>query len=303
MLRLINDKDLQTTPLNRALATGHLSDLCKFQNILVLKIWYAILVKFEMVNKALQKSDLNLSVAVQLYRSLICHCENLRMSDANMFDDFFNDAKSVFLEIDADQYTIKSRSTITKDNLDGNYDNLQSTIFTPIIELLISNLERRMNCYVQMDDKFSFLIKLNQLNSNQISTACRNITSFYPDDLDENKLISECEMAKNYFFADSTTLASHHSIYSRIIEDEVRTVFPNIEITLRIFLSLFVTNVPDERAFSKLKLIKNTLRNSMTDEKLNSFSLMSIENDILDNLDMDQIIEEFVLLKNRRRIK
>lgn len=98
---------------------------------------------------------------------------------------------------------------------------------------------------------------------------------------------------------DSTTFVSHHSIYSRIIEDDVQTVIPSIEIILRIFLSLFVTNVPDERAFSKLKLIKYTLRNSMTDEKLNTLSLMSIENEILNSLDLDRIIEEFV----RRKIK
>ena len=69
---------------------------------------------------------------------------------------------------------------------------------------------------------------------------------------------------------------------------------------LRIFTSLFITNVSGERSFSKLKYIKDTLRNSMLDEKLNAFALISIENDILDSLDMDQIIEEFVLLKNRK---
>lgn len=299
LLQLINDDNLQTDAINKVKAAGLLGELCNFENILMLKIWYAILVKFEMVNKTLQKSDLDLSVAVKLYKSLICHCENL----ITQFDDFFYEAKSMFVELDAEQHTLKSRSTITLDNMDEKKNSLETTIFTPVIETLISHLKIRMDCYVQADEKFSFLTKLDQLDSNQISTACQTIASFYTDDIDEKELISECLMAKNYFFTDSTTFVSHRSLYSRIIEDDVQTVFPNIEIILRIFLSLFVTNVPDERAFSKLKLIKNILRNSLTDEKLNLLSLMSIEHEILDSLDLDEIIEEFVLLKNRRKIK
>lgn len=98
----------------------------------------------------------------------------------------------------------------------------------------------------------------------------------------------------HYYFSCFNVLHNH--------ERWIANRFPNIEIALRIFLSLFITNVPDERSFSKLKLIKNTLRNRMTDEKLNAFSLMSIENEILDSLNPDEIIQEFVMSKNRRKV-
>lgn len=107
---------------------------------------------------------------------------------------------------------------------------------------------------------------------------------------------------KAIFFKNSNSFTSHSSVYSTIIQDQLQTVFPNIEIMLRIFLKLFCTNVPDERSCSKLKYIKDTLRNSMTDEKLNAFALMSIENEISNSLNMDEIIDEFVLLKNRRKV-
>ena len=41
-----------------------------------------------------------------------------------------------------------------------------------------------------------------------------------------------------------------------IVEKNLQDVFPNIEIGLRIYLSLMVTNYTGERSFSKLKLIK-----------------------------------------------
>lgn len=114
LLRLINEENLQTTPENKAIATGQLRDLCKFENILMLKIWYAILIKFEQVNKMLQKSDLNLSVAVRLYQSLMDHCEELK----DRFEDFFNDAKTIYLDMNAEEYTLRTRSAITLDNMD-----------------------------------------------------------------------------------------------------------------------------------------------------------------------------------------
>lgn len=296
LLRLINDETLQTTPENKAHALGILRELCKFKNILMLKIWYAILIKFEHVNKMLQKSDLNLSVAVQLYQSLIKHCEDLK----SRFAEFFDDARNVYTEIDAEQYVLKSRSAITIENMDEEKDNLESSIFQPIIDSLLTNLKTRLNCYIQIDENFSFLSKLNQLNCDQIKSACQRLTSFYTADFDENDLISECELAKQYFFTETDTYVPLSSIYSKIYKEDLLTIFPNIEIALRIFLTLFVTNVPDERAFSKLKYIKDVLRNSMTDTKLNWFSLMSIENEILHSLNMNEIIEEFILLKNRR---
>lgn len=52
LLRLKDEDSLQTTPENRALATGVLRELCKFENIFMLQVWYSILVKFNKVNHA-----------------------------------------------------------------------------------------------------------------------------------------------------------------------------------------------------------------------------------------------------------
>lgn len=151
-----------------------------------------------------------------------------------------------------------------------------------------------------MDSKFSFLIQLKELDLSDISTACQNIAAFYENDVEEKESIPECEIAKQYFFVDPSTTCSHASMYSQIMKDELQTIFPNIAIILRIFLCLFVTNIPDERSFSKLKYIKDSLRNRMNEEKLNAFALMSIENEILESIDLDNVIDEFVLLKNRK---
>ena len=64
---------------------------------------------------------------------------------------------------------------------------------------------------------------------------------------------------------------------------------------------MFVTNCSGERSFSKLKLIKNYLRNTMGDERLNSLSILNIENEILKNADCSDLIDVFAKNKARKK--
>lgn len=66
--------------------------------------------------------------------------------------------------------------------------------------------------------------------------------------------------------------------------------YPILTIAYQYLLTLPVTQVACERSFSTLKYLKNRLRNSMTDEHLESFMLMAIEKNILVEIDNDVII-------------
>ena len=65
-------------------------------------------------------------------------------------------------------------------------------------------------------------------------------------------------------------------MYRIVAKRNIREVFPNVEIALRIYLTLMVSNCSGERSFSALKRIKNVLRSTMTDQKLNNLSPMCI---------------------------
>ena len=69
---------------------------------------------------------------------------------------------------------------------------------------------------------------------------------------------------------------------------------------MRIYLSLMVSNATGERTFSKLKLIKSEKRTCMVQSRLTCLSLMSIENELLKNLDCEEIIDRFVRAKCRK---
>ena len=88
---------------------------------------------------------------------------------------------------------------------------------------------------------------------------------------------------------------------SLIRERHLQSVFPNVDIALRIYLTLPVSNASGERSFSKLGIIKHRLRTSMCEDRLNNLTLMSIEHDILRQLDFEELIDEFALRKSRKR--
>ena len=82
---------------------------------------------------------------------------------------------------------------------------------------------------------------------------------------------------------------------------KLHTVFPNTDIALRLFLTMPVTNASGERSFSKLGLVKNRLRSSMQQDRVSNLTLMSIEHDILHDLDFKDIIKAFSAKKTRRK--
>ncbi|KAL6196699.1 hypothetical protein ACLB2K_032313 [Fragaria x ananassa] len=57
-----------------------------------------------------------------------------------------------------------------------------------------------------------------------------------------------------------------------------------------------------ERSFSKLKLLKNYLRSTMSQDRLNGLALISIENECLGDINLDKVVDDFAAKKARRRI-
>lgn len=60
-------------------------------------------------------------------------------------------------------------------------------------------------------------------------------------------------------------------------------------------LTLSVTQVNCKRVFSKLKIIKNRLRASLFDDRLDAFLLISVKKEILNNVEFEDTLE---ILKN-----
>ncbi|KAL4147990.1 hypothetical protein QTP88_002298 [Uroleucon formosanum] len=70
------------------------------------------------------------------------------------------------------------------------------------------------------------------------------------------------------------------------------SAYSNLALAYKYLLTLPSTQVASERTFSTLKFIKNRLRSKLSESKLEAFMLMSVEKEVLYNIDTDDIINK-----------
>jgi hypothetical protein len=141
---------------------------------------------------------------------------------------------------------------------------------------------------------FSFLLnseRLKSLDDQDMRKCCTTFAkTFTHDDLsdvDLNDCISELQVLQ-------VTLPDGLMIASGILQCiTIADCYPDVSIAYRILLTIHVTIASDERSFSKLKLLKNFLRSTMTQERLNGLATCSIEKDVLTNVDLNIVLNDF----------
>ena len=107
---------------------------------------------------------------------------------------------------------------------------------------------------------------------------------------------------QNFKMVKISCLAELHQI---LVNDGIQNAFLNVEIALRILLTLMITNCTAEvaeRSFSQLKRLKNHLRTTLGQDKLESLSLLCIEADILRKISFDEVLKEFATAKTRKKM-
>ena len=63
-----------------------------------------------------------------------------------------------------------------------------------------------------------------------------------------------------------------------------------------------VTNCTGERSFSKLSVIKNKLRTTLSNERLQQLTLLSAESEVMRDVAFESIIQNFADIKTQKRV-
>src|SRR5678815_4739740 len=69
-------------------------------------------------------------------------------------------------------------------------------------------------------------------------------------------------------------------------------LFTNLYVAYKFVLTIPCTQVTFERVFSKLKIVKNRLRSTLSHDLMSNLLFMNVERDLFYNLDKDVIIDE-----------
>lgn len=126
----------------------------------------------------------------------------------------------------------------------------------------------------------------------------------YSADINSTEFWSEIETLKSQVevttLFDKCECQSSMGLHKAIVELDLKEMFPNVVVAIKIFLTMPVTVASCERSFSKLKLIKTYLRSTMGQERLSGLAILSIERDIARLLSYENVIKDFAMRKARK---
>ena len=186
-----------------------------------------------------------------------------------------------------------------------------------IIDRLTSEIDGRFQRLKSVNDKFAFL-QLNSLlepaNDELMETEINDLTALY-DEINGNELKLEVRRLRRLLqllAADSTSDESSKfkelyidscsalTLLQWIVKWGFTEMLPNMTVVLRIFLTISISVASHECSFSKLKLVKTYLRSQMSDERLSGLAVLSIEQELAEELNFHDVIKDFDTRKARK---
>ena len=300
--------DAKQTPETIHEANCLLKDLSKKEIAVMSVFWAVILERINAVSKSLQNETIELKVAINLLKSL----SEFLKSQRDLFDEYEEKASRI---VDETQYSDKLNRVRKRKRHDDDSgaeevvllgkDKFRIETYIPILDSLSAELNRRVQAYDKIELLFGFLVEFPSKSDDELRLATETFRENYPDDVD---IDFQEEMVHFKYFAAQLedrgdTIPASQS-YELISENMVQSTFPNVLTALRIYRCmrcLMITNATGERTFSKLKILKNCHRASMMQERLNSLAIMATEYDVLENLDFQNILEDFISTKLRKK--
>ena len=180
----------------------------------------------------------------------------------------------------------------------------KSNFFDPLVDQAMMSIKERFNLLREVSSAFSFLYTRDKLllvqQKNALLTCCKEFQKKFGD-IDSDEMSAELQRFV-LILQKKRNLNTAQDFLNYLLKTHLFELYPNVYIALRILLTCPVTVASAERNFSKLKLIKTFNRTSMTDSRLSSLAMLSIENDCARSLDYDNVITAFSNKKIRSRL-
>lgn len=273
--------------------------LYNFEMLLMCIVWNDVLQKTNIVNQSLQTPGIELCRVVKLYDCLLINFQQMR-EEFNYYEEKTKEIGHTDIFSYSELTTINhSRKKMYNDGEAHEFeasvrDKFKFQTFYVMMDTLIVEIKKRNEAYIKINERFSFLTN-DKLTTSDIKIKASNLEEIYLFDL-EKDFVEEFIAFVN--FREPAMTVSY--MLQKQIENKLTTRFPNINIAFRIYLAIFGTSCESERYFLVLKRIKNFQRSTISQGKLSSLSLLSIESELLREIRKDNTIDEFANTKCRK---
>lgn len=280
-------------------------DFIDFKFICSVCIWHEILEQIDRVSKQMQRIDMNISSVVILLDDVSKFLVHYK---ENGYQPAVEEANRIANENDISaNFEQTSRGRPRKEMIDSE-ELYKQKFFDFVIDVATKSIKERFEAINSHSKLYSFLYDYEHLNerytNGELIGFCNNfqtaLTHNGNSDIDANELCNELRIVGNIM--EGCKIGHTIDILNKIAEKRLENSLPNAVIAYRILLTLPVSVASGERTFSKLKIIKNYLRNRMFQDRLSNLAIISIEQELARTLDYTEIIDEFAQLKARKFI-
>ena len=123
------------------------------------------------------------------------------------------------------------------------------------------------------------------------------------EEINIEEFLNERKRLQSFILAhenEKTSINGPYELLQFLVKNNLLESVPNLVILLRIFLSIAISVASCERSLSKLKLIKNYLRSTMSTLRLSNLAILSIKYKFTDEIDFEDVIDDFAAKKSRK---
>lgn len=169
---------------------------------------------------------------------------------------------------------------------------MKINLYFNTLDRLVTELDNRFP--PELSD-FAFLLPKHMATLDGESQIKR-LADRYPQ-VDSELAVAQWRLARHLLAAvDSKTISlSLREAYVNVPAD-----FVALRLLYKIALSLCVTTASVERGFSKVAIVKNKLRSTMSQNRLESLVIAAAEKDLLVMIPVDNLVAKFAIAADRR---
>lgn len=303
-LKEIGDNESEMFNRNVQLEARIIAQKIDFAFICSTCLWYDILSQVDQASKALQSIQCNVETAALALESVE---EFLTSYKEYGCQKVLNEAREICERISIDSNFDEQRRPASGRITITNEDEFGTNVFLPIVDAALNSIKDRFNALKKHNELFGFLYDFKNYEASRIDgsllESCKKLEAALTyegnSDIDANELFTELAIVSTLVKKEKVVHVI--DILNAIQSRNMANLVPNAVIALRILLTIPVAVASGERSFSKLKLIKTYLRNAMQQNRLNDLTIISIEKEIANSLNYDDIIDEFATSKARKK--
>lgn len=295
-----------------AKAAGFINHLETFEFYFLLSLIIDIFERIEILNTELQKSNLSVNESHKKVRAVIDSLTQMRQSK---FDIIWHNSMQGASALSLGEPKVRRPRNVPKrleESSTSNPHNFHTPkdyyrkMYFEIFDQTMMSMNNRFNSEtITLLNSFEdFAIGKNNVGVHEISQFYNSTSKSdtkSEKDFDEQKLQLHREMFSEITNLRKITLHCLKDVVQFLQDNpEIRDLVPEYTKFIRVLLTIPVSSCSNERSFSDLRRLKSYLRSTMLQKRLNHVATLYIHQNIVDNLNMEELINNFISKNNIR---